>query len=120
MLRAATTGKTEAVALLIKAGANVNQTDSDGQTPLAHAAANGRQQTVELLLSEGNADVEKVDKRNVLSPPPLPVLMLCNLFFFNLVGASPLYLAAYNGHTEVIEILLEHGAEINKGNAGKT
>jgi ankyrin repeat protein len=50
-----------------------------------------------------------VDARNVhfLSPPV--VLMPCTLQN----GASPLYIASQNGHTDVAQLLLDRGAGVN-------
>jgi len=75
---------------LLAAGANVNASDIDENTPLHLAALFGHIDIVNLLLQEGAA-VHARDRHN----------------------KTPLHWAAQNGYIEIIEILLENGANIN-------
>ena len=62
-----------------------------GYTALYMAAYNGHAAVVKLLLTEGNAEVDKT----------------------NNTGATPLYVAAEQGMTEVVKLLLRGGADAN-------
>jgi ankyrin repeat protein len=53
LLQAASEGKTEAVARLIKAGADPDTRAADGRTALMHAATNGHFDTVRALMING-------------------------------------------------------------------
>ena len=93
---ASSIGRSEAVELLLRKGAEVNARDSTGCTPLHYASAPGHHEVVELLLANG------VDARELL-------------------GLTPLWLGAYNGHSAVVELLLAKGAGLNeKSNDGST
>ena len=98
---AAAYSDSELTMLLIKFGARVNQSGYDGRTALHFAVGDDSQRmesvkckscrsTVEKLLSAG-ADVNAIDKN----------------------GASPLYLACDTGNTELVKMLLSHGANPN-------
>lgn len=79
------------VKLLVEAGVDINYQDEKGETALHHAARLGHVQCVKVLL-EGNdtqqADVELAEKT---------------------YGWTPLFVAAVEGKTEVVEVLLEAG-----------
>ena len=61
LIQAASNGDTQAVELLIEAGANIDQADEDGKTPLYWAARNGQTQVVKLLIEAG-ANIDQADK----------------------------------------------------------
>jgi ankyrin repeat protein/energy-coupling factor transporter ATP-binding protein EcfA2 len=91
-------GHKNPVESLLKKGANVNDKNNEGNTPLMLAAANGHKDSVEFLLKNG-ANVN--DKNNE--------------------GNTPLILAAANGHKDSVEFLLKNGANVNdKNNEGNT
>jgi ankyrin repeat protein len=73
--------------VLIECGANVNSQDTNNQTPLHLASANGYLKVAQLLLDHG-ADVEAQDKYEMTS----------------------LHLASQYGHQEIVRLLLHHGA----------
>lgn len=53
-------GKIEIATLLLKKGANINQKDKHGVTPLMRAAEHGHEEMAKLLIKHG-ADVNLVD-----------------------------------------------------------
>lgn len=83
-------GHTEAVRLLLDAGAEVDGCDTEGRTALRAAAWGGHEEIVLTLLDFG-AQVDKVDSK----------------------GRTPLIAAAYMGHHEAVEILLDHNAKVD-------
>ncbi len=97
---AATAGRTEAVKLLLEAGANINTKSDRGQTAL-HAILDisnsdynlyrQSKDTVELLLSKG-ADVNLKDKN----------------------GRAPLHFAAESADGDIVELLLGKGAKVDE------
>src|SRR5262249_17959781 len=86
------------VKALLEKGANVNEKDSDGRTPLLLASANGHYPVVKLLLDKG----ANVNAR--FSNPPLPALAI----------------AIKQGHRDIAELLLDRGADINDRFLGLT
>lgn len=122
------------VKALIAGGANVNDVNSSGQTPLMLAAQVNSLEAVKILLAAG-ASVEAKDKKGKT------VLMYDSLYsyspsieiFKTLMaakadvnatdenGQTPLMFAAYNAPREIFEMLLEAGAKINaKDKIGRT
>ena len=91
IFEAARTGNIDRVRELIAAGANVNQQDIDGWTPLHLAAYNGHQAVVQALIAAG-ADVNQQDND----------------------GRTPLHRAACYGHQEVVQALIAAGANVNQ------
>lgn len=85
--RAAEEGHAEAVRLLLRHGANVNDRDQSGQTPLLKASLNGHLPCVMALL-EGGADPNVQTKS----------------------GFTGLMHASYKGYSEIVRLSLEHGA----------
>ncbi|CAG0895818.1 unnamed protein product [Cyprideis torosa] len=73
----------------LRRGPGPNTQDSSGYTVLHHAALNGHQEVVKLLL-EHDASTNMVDHK----------------------GSSPLHLAAWTGNEEMVHLLLSHGPSI--------
>ena len=88
---AAYDGNIETVKQAIAAGADVNEKDNIGLTPLHSAAREGHKEIIELLIAAG-AEVNAKDKID---------------------GYIPLHLAADEGHKEVVELLIAEGADVN-------
>ncbi|XP_078602779.1 ankyrin repeat and SOCS box protein 13-like isoform X3 [Branchiostoma floridae x Branchiostoma japonicum] len=76
------------VKILIGAGAQLNPRTIDGDTPLTFACSRGSVSCVKLLLNHG------------ISPDP------------GLFTKSPLHEACFNGRHEVVEVLIEAGADV--------
>lgn len=87
---AAEYGHEEIAKVLCEAGADVNLTDTDGETPLIRAAAGGYESLVLMLLKEGS-NIQAQGRRY----------------------GTALHGAALHGHVDVVKILLSHGAGIN-------
>jgi len=103
LLGAVTYGKVDVVKSLLAKGANVNETDPDGNTPLMLAAEGNayllNNLPVVRLLIDARASLEARDSR----------------------GRTALHRAAAEGKHEVVRLLLDSGALINKkANDGAT
>lgn len=164
LMKAANSGHYELVALLIKAGCELNATDSKGSTALVYAAKSGHNDIVQLLLScpqwpsvgctlsitarealviaskEGHLDVLET----LINHPSVDVneacgysgevglyaaashgqLGSCQILIragkanVNLIneknGNSPLFIAVKEGHYAIVDLLLNHGAQLDK------
>ena len=85
-------------------------------TPLFIAAQNGHEQIVQILLEKGKPNVD-------LAKKVLFLFVFFFFFFFQFLifrffihvknGATPLYVAAQEGHEQIVEILLEKGANVD-------
>ena len=83
-----------------------------GVTPLFIAAQKGYEQIVQILLEKGKANVDLANK---------VIFVVCFFFFFFSLshfsnfffnvknGVTPLFIAAFKGHEQIVEILLEKG-----------
>jgi len=88
---AAQTGNLQIMAVLYKAGADINQRDNLGNTPLEYAAEHAHTEAVKLLLDlKANVEVE------------------------NKNGMTPLMFAAKAGDIDSVNLLLARGANPNK------
>jgi len=82
---AASKGDVQTVQRLLKDGADVNDKDIEGRTPLYYAVSNGHIDIVNTLLKNG-ADITQVTNK----------------------GNTPLHTATSKGYKEIIEVLLQH------------
>jgi ankyrin repeat protein len=90
VMGAAAAGHTEIVELLLNSGAEVDAKNSQGLTALALAVANGHLAAAKKLI-EADARVE-----------------------FKIKGLTLLMLAASRGYSEIVELLVERGADANQ------
>lgn len=118
---------------LILLNADINTKDEDGWIPLHAAAWNGYAEIAKLLLEHG-ADVNAKDKYGwtpllyaAASPcdnkETISLLLACgaNPNVVDREGRTPLREKAIWGHTDIVRLLLEHGADANaKNNKGET
>lgn len=84
------------VRLLVKAGVDINYQDAQGDTALHVAARFGRVECATLLL-EGS-EFQKASTE------------LCE----NTYGWTPLFIACVDGHLPIVDLLIEHGADLEK------
>ena len=93
LLTAARLGETDAVAKLLKEGADVEYRDTAGFSPLHFAAWKGQTAAVEALVRAG----AEIDAKN------------------NYPGLTPMHRACQNGHADAVSALLKAGADKNLG-----
>jgi ankyrin repeat protein len=91
---AASGGDADTVLLLLKAGADTFARDTDGETPLHHAARHGRKLAARAMLDN-------------CSEPQRLIETKCD------AGFLPLHVAAVEGRTQLVLVLLEHGADVD-------
>lgn len=112
---AASNGSLDLVKALVRAGANVNNRASDGDTPLFVAARNGQTDVCDYLIKKGASDLDFA----LCVAAAMGNTEICKMLMS--AGASPevshyiirwtpLHVAANNGHASVIKELIAHGA----------
>lgn len=122
---AASRGQMALAGLLIAHGADVHATDKSGRTPLHKAAGGGHRDVAELLLARG-ADVNGVGRRRSATCTPLHMAAYSSVEMTELLvareaeidardvrGDTPLHVAACLGRTDIVQSLLDHGADPN-------
>jgi ankyrin repeat protein len=107
------TMQAEVVNFLLTAKADVNAAPRLGLTPLVVAVGNGDVKTVKLLLAAG-ADVELPLGEFPTSRYKLPFVPNKPTPSSNVrVHLAPLWVATIYGHTEIVKMLLDSGANVN-------
>ncbi|CAB1320856.1 unnamed protein product [Coregonus sp. 'balchen'] len=92
--RSACEGDTELLTKLLESGFSVKQLDSDHWAPIHYACWYGKVEATKLLLEKGN----------------------CNPNLLNGHLSSPLHFAAGGGHSEIVQLLLQHPEIDRHGN----
>ncbi|UYV68583.1 hypothetical protein LAZ67_6000132 [Cordylochernes scorpioides] len=139
LMLAALGGSLETAQALIEAGASINVHDSNGRTPLCHASEDGHVKLVNLLIQNGAS----INIRDVNGQSPLSLaagktpLMLAvernhaqvakllvdhgaNIDTRDRLGKTALSMAAVRGNLDILEILIQAGADINPRISRKT
>jgi len=124
--------KKKLVKHLVQNGADVNQANADGVTPLMVSSQNGRLQVVKYLLKNG-AIVNQIrsdgatalmfasSQGNLLVVQHLIENGNANVNQADNDGTSALYESCQNGHLPVVEYLIKNGADVNQATKhGKT
>ena len=122
LMRAAFTGKLDAVQSLVSEGVSPNTTDSEQHTPLMWAAFNGHTSVVRYLLDKSaKLDAKDESGRSALMYASSgPHAETVDLFLKKgaevdvqgtLEGFTALMTAAAEGQMEVVRLLLRHGAD---------
>jgi ankyrin repeat protein len=103
---ASRSGDLATVERLVKSGANVNEKDEYGWTPLMHAVQWGHRPVVEFLLAHGaNANI-KENNSGMISWKGKGIGYI-------LSGSTALIHATFLGRTDIVRLLLDHGADIH-------
>lgn len=118
LLRAASSGKADIVELLIQRGANKHAATSDGgETALHLAVREGHVDTIQVLLVYGsnpNTQRDPLNPRWAQNRTLLSVFSSSQRINNNSQPCeTPLHLAARQGNIEIVNLLLNAGAEIN-------
>jgi ankyrin repeat protein len=123
LVEAADDGDLAEINQLLAAGANPNEPDHDGYTPLMAAASRNREGAV-LALIEAGADVNQINNDEETALHVARRFNLPNIVRILLeAGANPNMITIYNhvpildavqeGQTEIVRLLINHGADIN-------
>ncbi len=99
LLEATNKNDVDLVSKLLNAGAYPNVTDKEGKSPLHHAAKNGNEEILDLLIEAGAGVDQGIIELTELGP--------------EMTELTPLDLAAWQHHYHIIEKLLFYGADIN-------
>lgn len=92
---------------LLKEGADWAQVDNDGAIPLHMAAVARNPETIKVLLAAMIKDEAK-DGKDLVNKQ-------------DVMGRTPLYRAAYSGHTDIVQIMIDHKANVKIADkAGRT
>ena len=74
------------------------------------AALSGHEQIVQILLEKGGANVDFANQVLLLIVSFFFFTSHFSIFFLNVKnGATPLYVATFKGHEQIVQILLEKG-----------
>ncbi|MDD2707367.1 MAG: ankyrin repeat domain-containing protein [Verrucomicrobiae bacterium] len=128
LAKAATKGDLQKIQSLLAKGANPDETDTGGYTPLMRAVAAGHLAVVRTLLEKkASPDVKNANGDTALfltlhanNPEMLSILLKsgANPGLRHSNGFTPLLLAAAKGHVECARLLLEAGANPNEKSLG--
>ena len=114
LYRASKAGCEDIVRVLIEAGVEIN--GSSSRSPLYAACEQGYTQIVDLLLHHGaDSNLSSVSSERSSRLMPLPVVFVLGLEEREATfGSLPIWCALQKGYTDIIHLLLKHGADVNK------
>ncbi len=125
LICAAKNGHIEIVELLLQRGANIHITDANGKTfldlvkdsqvciPLLELVAKYKPEDTKDFLSSEPDLISKLSKEDKLGEELKSIVN-------EVKNKTPLHFAAYNGHAEVLELLLKDGANVDERNANNS
>lgn len=120
---AVTWGRIDRIAFLLEHGANPNQSDLEGLTPLHWAVFTLNNQIIELLI-KNHADLNAKDKKG-LAPLHLSISLghiestkilidaHADINQQDARGVAPLHLAVIAKHSEIVELLIQKKVDVN-------
>ncbi len=108
-------GRSQFVQVLLRAGADVNQKDSSGNTALTNAVLLGRNDSVKLLLEAGT-DVGQTAFQGSASCVKLLVEAGADYNQRDSSGNTALTNAVHHGNADSVKLLLDAGADMNLAN----
>jgi len=127
LMQAAENGKTEVLKLLIRKNANLEKVDYDGRTALMLAARSNSLESMKILLDAGaklyakdrqgmNALLVAVNCSRTEAVKYLLDQRKSSIETTDLLGRTPLQLAAERGNTELVKELIARKANLENGN----
>jgi len=110
---AARNGRTALVELLLNKGADINANDNQGYTPLGRAMEGKHSKVIALLREHG----AKESLHDVVIAGDIDAVKRflsegCDVNSRDSLGLTPLHLAAMHGHTDIMELLIAKGADL--------
>jgi serine/threonine-protein phosphatase 6 regulatory ankyrin repeat subunit B len=112
-------GNTRSVRVLLQAGAGLRREDHFGNTPLHSAAKRNHRRIVDLMVKHG-AEHDSVTAACLGMLEEVKRFMESDSGFLNveIAGWTPLHAASECGHAQIVEYLLDHGADVNRQDFG--
>ena len=121
---AAEDGNETVITALIAMGADVEEVDEEGQTPLMAAASFGQAGAIRLLVKSGHARVNRGDgvgdtalheASRAGEIDAVLALLDCDadVHVRNKLGCTPLHIASHAGHGDIVRALVQAGAAVN-------
>jgi ankyrin repeat protein len=115
---AALVGNVEAVQQHLDSGVDVNTKNKLGRTPMLYAIQGGHKEIGELLISKGAIQVPRIRINDAVRQSNIEAIKQhlavgTNVDGRDYAGETPLYLAADFGDKDIVELLINGGANVN-------
>jgi uncharacterized protein len=116
------------VTKLVKRGVDPNTTDDEGTPLIVLAAREKSDKVAKALIDNPNTDIEKLDKHDenammlaaLNGDIDLVKLLIDKGAEVNKKGWAPLHYAATNGHDDIVQLLIDHSAYIDAASPNGT